>query len=107
MMTRYVPYASRPHRVVMQLISDIVVIGWTALWVWIGTAVYTAVELADTRRGFQKVILGIARVAVEITKAMNGVYAEAKPKEREAVVAEFTLALVGYLEARLALPASP
>src|SRR5262249_847589 len=43
MMTRYVPYASRPHRAVMQLISDIVVIGWTALWVWIGSAVYTAV----------------------------------------------------------------
>lgn len=51
--------------------------------------------------------LRIARVAVEITKAMNAVYAESKPKERAAVVAEFTLALVGYLEARLALPASP
>ena len=45
MMTRFVPYASRPHRVAIQIVSDIVVVGWTALWVWIGTAVHTAVAL--------------------------------------------------------------
>jgi AcrR family transcriptional regulator len=44
----------------------------------------------------------IAWVAVEITKDINALYAEAKPKEREAVVAELKLALVAYLEARLA-----
>jgi hypothetical protein len=43
-MTRYVPYASRPHRLAFQLISDIVVIGWAALWVWIGLAVHHAIS---------------------------------------------------------------
>jgi hypothetical protein len=43
-MTRYVPYASRPHRLAFQIISDFVVISWTALWVWIGIAVYTAIS---------------------------------------------------------------
>jgi hypothetical protein len=61
MMTRYVPYASRPHRAVMQLISDIVVIGWTALWVWIGTAVYTAVAaIAEAGRRVQTGASGLA-----------------------------------------------
>jgi hypothetical protein len=45
MTTRFVPYASRPHRVAIQIASDILVIGWTALWVWIGMAVHTAVAL--------------------------------------------------------------
>ena len=44
MMTRYVPYASRPHRLAFQLISDIVVIGWAVLWVWIGLAVHHAIS---------------------------------------------------------------
>lgn len=43
MITRYVPYASRPHRLAFQLISDIVVIGWAVLWVWIGLAVHHAI----------------------------------------------------------------
>lgn len=43
MKTRYVPYASRPVRLMGQLVSDVVVITWTALWVWIGMAVYSAV----------------------------------------------------------------
>ncbi|HUL99533.1 MAG TPA: hypothetical protein VLU24_08995 [Mycobacterium sp.] len=43
MKTRYVPYASRPVRLVGQLVSDIVMISWTVLWVWIGVAVYSAV----------------------------------------------------------------
>lgn len=43
MKTRYVPYASRPVRLMGQLVSDVVVITWTVLWVWIGMAVYSAV----------------------------------------------------------------
>ena len=61
MMTRFVPYASRPHRVAIQIVSDIVVISWTALWVWIGTAVYTAVALiADAGRTVQTGANGVA-----------------------------------------------
>lgn len=47
-MTRYVPYASRPHRLAFQIISDIIVIGWTALWVSIGLAVHTAISTIGT-----------------------------------------------------------
>jgi hypothetical protein len=61
MMTRFVPYASRPHRLVIQLVSDIVVIGWTALWVWIGIAVHTAVALiAEAGRTVQSGADGVA-----------------------------------------------
>ena len=61
MMTRFVPYASRPHRLAIQMVSDIVVISWTALWVWIGTAVYTAVALiADAGRTVQTGANGVA-----------------------------------------------
>src|ERR1700738_119008 len=44
MMTRYVPYASRPHRMAFQLISHIVVISGAVLWVWIGLAVHHAIS---------------------------------------------------------------
>jgi hypothetical protein len=61
MMTRYVPYASRPHRVVMQIVSDLVVIAWTALWVWIAYGVYTAVaRIAEAGRTVQTGASGLA-----------------------------------------------
>jgi hypothetical protein len=43
MITRHVPYASRPHRLAFQIISDVVVVTWTALWVSIGFAVHAAI----------------------------------------------------------------
>jgi AcrR family transcriptional regulator len=49
----------------------------------------------------------VANVAVQLVKAMNPLYAEAGPKERQAVVREFKLVLVAYLTERLRPPASP
>ncbi|MBV9513616.1 MAG: hypothetical protein JO280_06205 [Mycobacteriaceae bacterium] len=70
MMTRYVPYANRPHRLLIQLVSDILVIAWTAVWVWIGTSVYTAVALiADAGR---RVHSGAAGVAGNLDSAGHG-----------------------------------
>ena len=43
MKSRWIPYASTPVRLLWQLVSDIVVIAWTASWVWVGSAVYSAV----------------------------------------------------------------
>jgi AcrR family transcriptional regulator len=43
----------------------------------------------------------VANVAFQILKSMNPLYAEAKPQERLALIAEFKLALTAYLEARL------
>ncbi len=61
MMTRYVPYASRPHRFAFQIISDIVVISWTVLWVGIGLAVHTAIAtIAEAGRTVQSGANGVA-----------------------------------------------
>lgn len=43
MRSRYSPYATTPARLVAQLISDIVVIAWTTVWVLVGMAVHSAV----------------------------------------------------------------
>jgi len=60
MSSRYVPYASRPHRFLMQLLSDILVIGWTVLWVLVGMAVHTAVS-------------SIAAVGRQVEGSANGI----------------------------------
>ena len=39
MTSRYVPYATTPTRLLWQLISDLVVIAWTTVWVLVGMAV--------------------------------------------------------------------
>ncbi|EUA23199.1 putative transmembrane protein [Mycobacterium xenopi 4042] len=43
MRLRYLPYATRPGRLLAQLCSDIFVVLWTAAWVLVGVAVHAAV----------------------------------------------------------------
>ena len=43
MTSRYVPYATTPARLLAQLVSDLVVAAWTAIWVIVGMAVHSAV----------------------------------------------------------------
>jgi hypothetical protein len=43
MTSRYVPYATTPARLLAQLVSDLVVAAWTAIWVIVGLAVHSAV----------------------------------------------------------------
>ncbi len=43
MTSRYVPYATTPARLLGQLVSDVVVAFWTAIWVVVGMAVHSAV----------------------------------------------------------------
>jgi hypothetical protein len=51
MTSRYVPYATTPTRLLGQLISDVVVIAWTTVWVLVGIAVHAAVStIADVGR---------------------------------------------------------
>ncbi|MBX7448158.1 hypothetical protein GR927_09170 [Mycolicibacterium sp. 3033] len=45
MRSRWVPYATTPARLLRQLFSDVVVVGWTAVWVFIGLAVHSAVAV--------------------------------------------------------------
>jgi hypothetical protein len=44
MTPRYLPYATTPARLLAQLISDLVVIAWTTVWVLVGVAVHAAVS---------------------------------------------------------------
>jgi len=61
MKTRYIPYSSRPVRLVGQVVSDIVVISWSVLWVWIGAAVYSAVAaVAEAGRRVDSGATGLA-----------------------------------------------
>lgn len=43
MKSRWIPYATTPARLLRQLFSDIVMFFWTAIWVWVGIAVHSAV----------------------------------------------------------------
>jgi hypothetical protein len=43
MTSRYVPYATTPARLLAQLLSDVIVAAWTAIWVIVGMAVHAAV----------------------------------------------------------------
>jgi hypothetical protein len=43
MTSRWIPYASTPARLASQLFSDAVIVVWTAVWVFVGTAVHSAI----------------------------------------------------------------
>lgn len=45
MSSRYVPYATTPGRLLVQLTSDVVVAVWTAIWISVGLAVHRAVAI--------------------------------------------------------------
>ena len=43
MKSRWVPYATTPGRLIRQLVSDVVMIAWATIWVFVGMAVHSAV----------------------------------------------------------------
>jgi hypothetical protein len=61
MSSRFIPYATTPSRLLAQLISDIVVVIWTAIWVLVGMAVHDAVStIAQVGRQVQTGANGVA-----------------------------------------------
>ncbi|WP_135452457.1 hypothetical protein [Mycobacterium sp. DL99] len=61
MRSRYLPYASRPGRLLAQLFSDVAVITWTAVWILVGLAVHSAVStIAEVGRQVQSGANGVA-----------------------------------------------
>jgi len=61
MSVRFLPYAPTPARLLAQLISDIVMVCWTAVWVLVGTAVHAAVStIADVGRQVQTGATGVS-----------------------------------------------
>ena len=60
MSSRYVPYATTPGRLLVQLFSDAVVVFWSVIWVFVGLAVHSAVAT-------------IAEVGRQVNDGANGV----------------------------------
>jgi hypothetical protein len=61
MNSRFVPYATTPGRLLAQLISDVVVFLWTAMWVLVAMAVYDAVStIAQVGRQVESGATGVA-----------------------------------------------
>ncbi|MGZ4564660.1 MAG: hypothetical protein ACXVX6_14075 [Mycobacterium sp.] len=61
MTPRFLPYSTRPGRLMAQLLSDFAVVVWTALWLLVGLAVYDAVStIAEAGRQVESGAHGIA-----------------------------------------------
>lgn len=61
MKSRFVPYATTPGRLLGQLFSDAAVVVWTAVWVFVGLAVHSAVStIAEVGRQVEDGARGVA-----------------------------------------------
>jgi hypothetical protein len=60
MRSRFLPYATTPRRLLMQLLSDLFVFVWTFIWVTVGVAVHSAVAT-------------IAEVGRQVESGANGI----------------------------------
>jgi hypothetical protein len=70
MKSRFLPYATTPGRLVAQLFSDAVIVVWTAIWVFVGIAVYDAIStIADAGRQVEN---GTHDVAGNLASAGHG-----------------------------------
>jgi hypothetical protein len=68
--SRVLPYATTPGRLAAQLFSDFAICLWTALWLFVGTAVYDAIStIADAGR---QVEIGANGVAGNLASAGDG-----------------------------------
>ena len=61
MTPRFLPYSTRPGRLMAQLLSDFAVVLWTAIWLLVGLVVYDAVStIAEAGRQVESGAHGIA-----------------------------------------------
>jgi hypothetical protein len=61
MRSRFLPYATTPRRLLMQLLSDLFVALWSFIWVMVGVAVHSAVAtIAEVGRQVESGANGIA-----------------------------------------------
>ncbi|OBA64736.1 hypothetical protein A5647_25030 [Mycobacterium sp. 1100029.7] len=87
-MTRFLPYATRPLRLLGQLISDVTVSLWTVIWVFVGLAVHDAIAtIADAGRQLES---GSKSIAGSLASAGHG--AQHIPLVGEAVSKPLTAA---------------
>lgn len=70
MTSRFLPYSTRPGRLLLQLFSDFAVVAWTAAWLLVGLAVYDAIAtIADAG---QQVENGARGIAGDLASAGHG-----------------------------------
>lgn len=61
MTSRFLPYSTRPVRLLAQLFSDFAVVVWTAIWLLVGVAVYDAIStIAEAGRQVESGADGVA-----------------------------------------------
>jgi hypothetical protein len=61
MTSRFLPYSTRPGRLLAQLFSDFAVVVWTTIWLLVGLAVYDAIStIAEAGRQVETGAQGIA-----------------------------------------------
>jgi len=61
MTSRFLPYSTRPGRLLAQLFSDFAVVVWTTIWLLVGLAVYDAMStIAEAGRQVESGARGIA-----------------------------------------------
>jgi hypothetical protein len=61
MTSRFLPYATTPGRLLVQLFSDAAIVVWTAIWLFVGTAVYEAIDtIAEAGKQVESGTHGIA-----------------------------------------------
>lgn len=61
MTSRFLPYATTPGRLAVQLVSDFAIFLWTAIWLLVGAAVYDAIStIAEAGRQVENGANGIA-----------------------------------------------
>jgi hypothetical protein len=72
MRSRFLPYATTPSRLLMQLLSDLLVVVWSVIWVLVGMAVHAAVAtIAEVGRQVESGANGIAH---NLDSAGNGAH---------------------------------
>lgn len=70
MTSRYLPYSTRPGRLLVQFFSDFVIFVWTALWLLVGVAVHDAIS--TIAEAGQQVESGAHGIAGNLASAGNG-----------------------------------
>ncbi|WP_156686804.1 hypothetical protein [Mycobacterium sp. Marseille-P9652] len=70
MTSRYLPYSTRPGRLIAQFLSDVAIFFWTAIWLLVGTAVHDAI--ATIAEAGQQVESGANGIAGNLASAGHG-----------------------------------
>ena len=94
MTSRFLPYSTRPARLLAQLFSDFAVVVWTTIWLLVGMAVYDAIStIAEAGRQVES---GAHSIAGNLASAGHG--AQRIPVVGDAVSEPLTSASRAALE---------